>query len=260
MPRTRDTHQQVQEVVDGIDGVASQVHVDVNEKAQDAQKSISGAAATVQKAPDAAQNGVQNAMNTVQSYVHEGQRLASEHKVQLQEAVKKAVNAAHEYVEDARKKADPYVESAKAKVDSARASVENARHSAQNAVDNAKEQVTAVRTKVTAKTQPYVSNYQEFDVTKTAAFHVLIHIISSVLYIAWRLTQLIPSAQHMITVIQQKEADAAVARNCATVMQKVPVVGPRAVEVATIAVNNVCTDLNEQISQYTTATQRPKTA
>ncbi|CAG9573886.1 conserved hypothetical protein [Leishmania major strain Friedlin] len=260
MPRTRDTRQPVEEVVDGMHGVASQVHVNVNEAAQNAQKTISDAAATMQNAPDAAQNGVQNAMSTVQSYVHEGQRFASEHKAQLQEAVKKAVNAAHGYVEDARKKADPYVESAKAKVDSARASVENARHSAQNAVDNAKEQVTAVRTKVTVKTQPYVSNYQEFDVTKTAAFHVLTHVISGLLYIVWRLTQLIPSAQHMITVIQKKEADAAVAQNCATVMQKVPVVGPRAVEVATIAFNNVCTDLNEQISQYATATQRPKTA
>ncbi|CBZ26985.1 conserved hypothetical protein [Leishmania mexicana MHOM/GT/2001/U1103] len=259
MPRTRDTRQQVQEVVDEVHGVASK-NVDVNDKAQNSQKTISDAAATVQNAPGAAQNGVQNAMNTVQSYVHEGQRFASEHKAQLQEVVKKAVNVAHEYVEDARKKADPYVESAKAKVDSARASVENARHSAQSAVDNAKGQVTAVRTKVTAKTQPYVSNYLEFDVTKTATFHVITHIISSVLYIAWRLTQLIPSAQHMINVIQQKEAHAAVTQNCATVVQKVPVVGPRAVEVATILVNNVCTNLSEQILQYTTAVQRPKTA
>ncbi|KAG5501606.1 hypothetical protein JIQ42_05453 [Leishmania sp. Namibia] len=257
MPRTRDTRHQTQEMADKIAGVASQVQVEMSSKAQDAPKAFASAK---QDASDAAQNGVQNAMNTMQSYVHEGQRIASEQKAHLQEAVKKVVNVAHEYVEDARKIADPYVESAKAKVDSAKASVENARHSAQNAVDNAKEQVTAVRTKVTEKTQPYVSNYQEFDVTKTAAFHVLTHVISTVLYMVWRVTLMIPSLQHMIDVIHKKEADVTVAQNCAAMVQKVPIVGPRTVEVVTVAVSNVSADLREQVSQYHTMTQRFKAA
>ncbi|GET88488.1 hypothetical protein, conserved [Leishmania tarentolae] len=259
MPRSRDMRPHARQVMDDVDAAASQVPLELNKKTQDVKNTVLDAAETLHSTPDASQDDMQNTVNTVQSYVHEGQRIAAEHKAQLQEVVKKAVNTAHEYVEDAWKKADPYVESAKAKVDSAKASVENARHSAQNAVDNAKEQVTVVRTRVTAKTQPYVSNYQEFDVTKTASFHVLTHIISSVLYVVWRLTQLCPSAQHMINLIQQKEADAAVAQSCAMMVQKVPVVGQRAVEVVTLAVKNVCTDLNERISQYTAAAQRPKT-
>lgn len=250
MPRTRDN---LQQALESVNGIASQVKVDLSAKVQEAEKTIS-------EATGAPQNGVHSAMNTVQSYVHEGQRIASEHKAQLQDAVKKAVNVAQEYVEDARKKADPYVESAKAKVDSAKASVESARHSAQSAVDNAKDQVTAVRTRVTEKTQPYVNNYQEFDVTKTAAFHVLIHLISSVLYVVWRLTQLIPFAKQALNFLQQKEADAVVVHSCSAMVQRVPVVGPRCMEVATIVVSNVYTGLNEQISQYNAASQRKKTA
>ncbi|KAK7196522.1 hypothetical protein NESM_000589900 [Novymonas esmeraldas] len=264
MPRGRDARQQAQEAADQIAGAASQVQADTNGKAQEVQKAASDAAAAAQQQTESTaesiQNGAHNALNAVQSYVHEGQRIASEQKAQLQEAAKKAVDTAQGYVDDARKKADPYVESAKAKVESAKASVESARHSAQNAVDTAKEQVTAVRTKVSEKTQPYVNNYQEFDVTKTAAFHVLTHVLSILLYVLWRVTQAIPSARHVVHVIQQKEADAAVAQNCAAAVQRVPIVGPRTAQVATIAVNTVRTDLNEQIAQYKEAAQRPKTA
>lgn len=264
MPRGRDIRQQAQGAADNIADTASQVQNTMNERTQDAQKAAADAGQTVQQqaqgAAASAQEAAQSAVETVQAYVHEGQRIASEQKAQLQEAAKKAVDVAHGYVDDARKKADPYVEGAKARVESAKASVENARNTAQNAVENAKEQVTAVRAKVTEKAQPYVNNYQAFDVTKTAAFHVLTHLVSIMLYIVWRIAQMVPAAKHVINVAQQKEADAAVAQTCASAVQKVPVVGPRTVEVATIAVNSVRTDLNEQIAQYNASAPHAKTA
>ncbi|KAG5504903.1 hypothetical protein JKF63_04349 [Porcisia hertigi] len=226
-------------MTDAIADTASRVKMKVNTTARDGQSAIHDAAASVQQQ-------AQTAINTMQAYVHEGQRIVSEKKARSQDAAKKAVNTAHEYVEDARKKADFYMG--------------NVRTSAQSVVDNAKEQVTAVRSLVTEKTQPYVSNYQDFDVTKTAAFHVCTHLISLILYVVWRVTLVIPTARTMITVVLQKEADAQVASNCAVMIQKVPVVGRRTAELVTIAVNSIRTDLKEQIAQYNAATPHPKTA
>ncbi|KPA85603.1 hypothetical protein ABB37_00012 [Leptomonas pyrrhocoris] len=237
MPHQQTITQQVQEAVSqGSAAAAAQV----GEKAQQAREK---AAELLESATNGADNLHQTATNA---------------KKNVQEAAKKAMDTAHDYVEDARKKADPYVESTKAKYESAKAAAGNYRETAQHAMENAKGQVNAVREKVTQRAQPYVDNVQAFDITKTATFHVLTHLLSIYLYVVWRILRLVPAANKVGTFVEEKEKNIGVIAGCAAAGQKVPVVGPRTVEVITIAAKSVRIDLNEQIAQYEANSKKQK--
>jgi ElaB/YqjD/DUF883 family membrane-anchored ribosome-binding protein len=255
MPRQQPVKQQAQDAVKHASETAQQAGGQAEAAASNAAHQARDKAAGAQeKVTDAASS----VKSTMQSYAQEGQRAATEQMSNMQEGAKKAMDTAHTYIEGARKKADPYMESAKAKYEAAKEAAGNVRESAHQAMENAKGQVNAVRERVSVKTQPYVDNVQNFDITKTAAFHVFTHLISIILYVMWRVMQMVPGANNVVKVIQEKNKEAGVVDGCAALVEKVPAVGPRMVEVASTAAKSIRTDLNEQIAQYESISKKQK--